>query len=54
MIMKKSSRGGQSLLCTGYQAPSVSMQSFAAETGFAQSGNGNGISKMETWSEWEN
>ena len=51
MIMKKLTRGGQSLPCTGYQAPSVSMQSFAAETGFAQSGNG--ISKMEKWSEWE-
>ena len=54
MIMKKSSRGGQTLPYADYQAPSVSMQSFAAETGFAQSGNGNGISKMETWSEWEN
>ncbi len=52
MIMKKSSRGGQTLPCADYQAPSVSMQSFAAETGFAQSGNG--ISKMEKWNEWEN
>ncbi len=45
-------RVGEGLSARVYEAPSMSLQTFSSEAGFAASGN-NGIDDMQNWGDWE-
>ncbi len=48
--MIKKNQPGAEILSKNYESPSLTAQTVATETGFAQS---NGISDMPKWNQWE-